>query len=75
MEGFLALYTRIGKEDIRHNCENVAERLGFLGRVVHGASPRSWLKELRERLGEKADFTSAVPNEPGACKCQTKLDW
>ncbi len=37
MEGFLALYTSIAKEDIRRNWDNIGERLGFLGRVIHGA--------------------------------------
>jgi len=60
MEGFLALYTRVTKEDIRHNRNNVGERLGFLGRVIHGTNPRAWLKEMRHRLGEKIDFASAV---------------
>ena len=46
MEGFLALYTRITKEDIRRNRDNVGERLGFLGRVIHGTNPRAWLKEM-----------------------------
>ena len=60
MEGFLALYTRITKEDVRRNRDNLGERLGFLGRVIHGANPRAWLKEMRQRLGEKMDFASAV---------------
>jgi hypothetical protein len=60
MEGFLALYTRIAKEDIRRNWENVGERLGFLGRVIHGANPKAWLKEMRPRLGEKGDFASTL---------------
>jgi hypothetical protein len=60
MEGFLALYTRITKEDIRRNRDNIGERLGFLGRVIHGANPRAWLKEIRLRLGERMDFASAV---------------
>jgi hypothetical protein len=60
MEGFLALYTRISKEDIRRNRDNAGERLGFLGRVIHGTNPRAWLKEMRQRLGEKIDFASAV---------------
>jgi hypothetical protein len=52
MEGFLAVYTKVPKDDIRHNRGNVAEKLGFLGRVTHGANPRVWLKELRRRSGE-----------------------
>jgi hypothetical protein len=53
MEGFLALYTRINQEDIRRNRDNIGERLGFLGRVIHGTNPRAWLQEVRERVGEK----------------------
>ncbi|HXY10289.1 MAG TPA: hypothetical protein VEI52_20785 [Terriglobales bacterium] len=60
MEGFLALYTRITKEDIRLNRDNIDERLGFLGRVIHGTNPRAWLQEVRQRLGERMDFTSSV---------------
>jgi len=55
MEGFLALYIRTNKEDIRANRNNVAERLGFLGRVVHGVNARAWVKELRAKLGEPVD--------------------
>ena len=54
IEAFLALYIRVSKEDIRRNRENVAARLGFLGRIVHGVDPRGWIKELRARLDEKA---------------------
>jgi hypothetical protein len=60
MEGFLALYTRVAKEDIRRNRDNVGERLGFLGRVIHGRHPRAWLREMRQRLGEKVEFASAL---------------
>jgi hypothetical protein len=52
MEGFLAIYTQVTKDDIRHNRGSAAEKLGFLGRVIHGANPRTWLKELRQRLEE-----------------------
>jgi hypothetical protein len=60
MDSFLALYTRITKDDIRRNRQNVAERLGFLGRVVHGSNPRAWLKEVRQHIGEKTDFAMAT---------------
>lgn len=52
MAGFLAIYTQVTKDDIRHNHGSVAETLGFLGRVIHGSNPRAWLKELRQRVGE-----------------------
>lgn len=58
MEAFLAAYTRVTKEDIRRNRENVAARLGFLGRIVHGTNPRAWVKELRARLCERIDSAS-----------------
>ena len=60
MKGFLALYTRVTKEDIRRNRDNVGEQMGFLGRIIHGTNPRAWLKEMRQRLGEKIDFASVV---------------
>jgi hypothetical protein len=55
MEAFLNLYARVSKEDIRRNRENVAARLGLLGRIVHGVNPRLWVKELRGCLGETGD--------------------
>ena len=60
MESFLALYTRIGKGDIRQNRENMAERLEFLGRVIHGSKPKAWLQEVRQRIGERSDFAAAT---------------
>jgi hypothetical protein len=60
LDTFLALYTKITKDDIRRNRNNAAERLGFLGRVVHGTNPRVWLKELRQRVGEGIDFAAAM---------------
>src|SRR5271157_4724994 len=60
MDTFLALYTKITKDDIRRNRNNAAERLGFLGRVIHGTSPRAWLREVRQRVGEGIDFAAAT---------------
>src|SRR5271165_649185 len=60
MDAFLALYTKITKDDIRRNRNNAAERLGFLGRVIHGTSPRAWLREVRQRVGEGIDFAAAT---------------
>jgi hypothetical protein len=62
MDRFLASYTKITKDDIRRNRNNAAERLGFLGRVIHGTNPRAWLKEVRHRVGEGIDF-AATPAE------------
>ena len=60
MVGFLALYTRISKDDFRNNRESVAEKLGFLGRMIHGSNPRAWLQEIRRRIGERSDFAAAT---------------
>jgi len=60
MDSFLALYTKITKDDIRRNRNNAAERLGFLGRVIHGTNPRAWLKEVRQRIGEQIDFAAVM---------------
>jgi hypothetical protein len=60
IDTFLALYTKVTKDDIRRNRNNVAERLGFLGRVIHGTKPRAWLKEVRQRVGEGIDFAAAI---------------
>ena len=51
METFLAVYTRTTKSSIQRNNENVAERLGFLCRVVHGGNPHSWLENIRQIVG------------------------
>jgi len=59
MSEFLAIYSSVTKDDIRHNRGNVAEKLGFLGRLIHGSDPRAWLKELKLRLGESLDYAEA----------------
>ncbi len=56
MSEFLAIYSKVTREDILRNRSNVAERIGFLGRLIHGPKPRAWLNELKTRLGETADY-------------------
>jgi hypothetical protein len=53
---FLAIYPQISKDDIRHNRQSAATRLGFLCRLVHGSKPGVWLNELKARLGEAVDL-------------------
>ena len=59
MADFLAVYSLVGREDILQNRSNVAEKLGFLGRLIHGVRSSGWLKELRIRLGETVDYAEA----------------
>jgi hypothetical protein len=63
LESFLAVYIATTKEAIRENRANVAERLGFLGRIVHGSNPRIWLSNLNARLGEAADYAQVTSEE------------
>jgi hypothetical protein len=49
-------YAKTTRQDIRLNRGNIAESLGFLGRVVHGKNKAEWLKELRGRIGEPPDY-------------------
>jgi hypothetical protein len=60
MKEFLALYAMVTREDILQNRSNVAEKLGFLGRIIHGLKPPAWLKELKVRLGEVVDYADAA---------------
>src|SRR6266481_2453451 len=45
IEGWVREYARTTKDDIRRNRTNVGERLGFVGRVMHGRNPRTWLRD------------------------------
>jgi len=57
---FLSTYSGFTKDDIRHNRNNAAERLGFLGRLIHGRNPRVWLRELKVRIGEVNDYAATL---------------
>lgn len=59
MTNFLALYTKLTRGDILQNRDDAAEKLGFVGRIIHGVKPQAWLKELKLRLGEGTDYTEA----------------
>jgi hypothetical protein len=54
LEGWLTNYGKTSRAEIRKNQGNVAESLGFIGRVVHGRKPENWWKELMARTGESA---------------------
>jgi curved DNA-binding protein CbpA len=51
MDVFLRLYARTAKQAIRANKDNIAESLGFVGRINHGVKPETWLGALRVFLG------------------------
>ena len=57
---FVRQYGATCRDDIRKNRGNVAHKLGFIGRVMHGNNPRTWLRELRSRIGEGVDYALSI---------------
>jgi hypothetical protein len=53
---FMSLYSRTTRDDIRHNRNNLASTLGFVGRVIRGKRKKRWLAEVLRHAGEKADY-------------------
>ncbi|MCX6636447.1 MAG: hypothetical protein NT090_15415 [Acidobacteria bacterium] len=60
LDQWVRSYARSAKDNIRQNRGNSAEQLGFLGRVMHGRNPRTWLRELRAKIGEPVDYSLTV---------------
>jgi hypothetical protein len=54
---FIRRYATTTRDDLRRNRGNIGTELGFIGRVMHGNSPKHWLRELRVRIGEPVDHT------------------
>jgi hypothetical protein len=52
----MSQYSRATRDDIRHNRNNVAATLGFVGRVIRGKRKKRWLAEVLRHAGEKADY-------------------
>lgn len=52
LDAFLSLYATASRCDIRLNRNNLATKLGFVGRVSHGRSKHHWLLAI-EQLGGK----------------------
>src|SRR5260370_16327241 len=53
------LFTAASHPGILRNRSNVAERLGFLSRLIHGLKPQVSFKDLKARVGEIADYVEA----------------
>ncbi len=60
LDQWVGEYARTPKDDIRRNRANAAEGLGFIGRAMHGRNPRTWLRDLRAKIGELVDYSLAV---------------
>ena len=57
---FVRKYATTPKDDIRKNRGNVAQELGFIGRVMHGGDRRAWVRDIRSRVGETVDYSLAI---------------
>lgn len=55
IQAFMGNYSRVTREYIRRNRNNVATNLGFVGRVVRGRKKKRWLADVLNFAGEKAD--------------------
>ena len=59
LEDFFVCYAKSTREDIRHNRENVASALGYVGRVVRGKRKKRWLTAVLKQAGAKADYVES----------------
>jgi len=53
LSDFFRLYRVTTREEILRNRNNGADRLSYLGRVVHGSDKKGWARALETWLGEK----------------------
>lgn len=59
LEEFLATYAKTARDEVRRNRDEVASRLGFIGRVVRGRRKMRWLNEVLTRAGEQVERGNA----------------
>lgn len=59
LEEFLATYAKTTRDEVRRNRDEVASRLGFIGRVVRGRRKMRWLNEVLIRAGEQVERGNA----------------
>lgn len=52
LDEWMKKYVKTTRQEILANRNNVAENLGFLGRIVHGINKAEWLEELLARIGQ-----------------------
>jgi hypothetical protein len=55
LEEFMAEYAKAERDDVRRNRDEVASRLGFIGRVVRGRRKMRWLNDVLTRAGEQVE--------------------
>lgn len=60
MAEFVDIYAATTRRDIRANRGNIADKLRFAGRIVHGRNKTHWLRELSARIGELTAAEASV---------------
>jgi hypothetical protein len=65
LEEFLAQYAKTERDEVRRNRDEVASRLGFIGRVVRGRRKMRWLNDVLARAGGQVERGN-TPDWPGA---------
>jgi hypothetical protein len=59
LQRFMKQYSAVTREDIRHNRNNIATELGFVGRVMRGRRKTGWLADVLKHVGAKTDYAQA----------------
>jgi hypothetical protein len=57
---FVRKYAITSRDDIRNNRVNVAQELGFIGRVMHESNPRDVASGSTLPRGEAVDYPLAI---------------
>jgi hypothetical protein len=61
IDNFFRLYGATTREEILRNRNNAADRLGFLGRMVHGTDKQGWIDGMKTSLGDNRGPSPSVP--------------
>jgi hypothetical protein len=64
LDEWVKKYVKTTRQEILANRNNIAESLGFLGRIVHGTNKTEWLRDLGARIRELPIDGSIVPHDP-----------
>jgi len=64
LDEWMKKYMKTTRQAILANRNNIAESLGFLGRIVHGTNKTEWIRDLGARIRELPMGGSVVTHDP-----------
>ena len=64
LDAWMKKYAKTTRQEILANRNNIAESLGFLGRIVHGTNKTEWIRDLSARIRELPTGGSVVTHDP-----------